>query len=292
MTVSMRCDPSKPILRAEAGRLQAEDMTGVDVIDFEMLRTDAWAALTAELDAWGEAGRPATFWWRDDDATRCGAQLSQLFAAAGAIPLALAVIPAGARDELARAVADHAAAGGRIAVLQHGYAHRNHAPPGEKNAEYGGHRPIAAMLGELAAGRAMLDSLFGEDFRPVLAPPWNRIAPPLAARLAEAGLAGLTGFGPRPAGSGATVTNTHVDIVDWRGSRGFVGDDVALGAAVSHLRARRAGLVDADEPTGLLTHHRDHDAACWQFVARVAAAVARHPAGRWVAWPAAGGEAP
>ena len=28
-----------------------------------------WPDLTAELDRWGEAGRTATLWWRDDDAT-------------------------------------------------------------------------------------------------------------------------------------------------------------------------------------------------------------------------------
>lgn len=262
-------------------------MTGVDVVVPTSTQTEPWAALAAELDAWEAAGRSATFWWRDDDATRCGERLSRLFDAAGAAPLTLAVIPAVVHDNLAVALGDHRAVGGRVSVVQHGYAHFNHAPPTEKSAEYGPHRPADVMIAELGKGREELDSLFGSVFRPILTPPWNRISPTLVSRLGEAGLAGLSTFGARPANSASTITNTHVDIIDWRGSRGFAGEERALSAAVSHLSARRTGAADADEPTGLLTHHRDHDDACWRFVDRFIAAVASHPAGLWTVGPAA-----
>ncbi|MDH3228811.1 MAG: polysaccharide deacetylase family protein [Alphaproteobacteria bacterium] len=262
-------------------------MTGVDVVVPTSSQAGPWAALTAELDAWAAEGRSATFWWRDDDATQSGERLSRLLDAAGATSLTLAVIPVPVRGDLAATLEDHRAAGGRVLVVQHGYAHVNHAPPTEKAAEYGPHRSADVMVAELSEGCETLESLFGDIFRPILTPPWNRIAPALVSRLGEAGLVGISAFGARPPGAGSTITNTHVDIIDWPGSRGFVGEEAALNAAVSHLFARRTGAADGDEPTGLLTHHKDHDDACWRFVNRFAATIASHPASLWTGGPAA-----
>ena len=36
------------------------------------------------------------------------------------------------------------------------------------------------------------------------------------------------------------------------------------------------------EPTGLMTHHRDHDAACERFVDRFVAATRDHDASQWL----------
>ena len=38
---------------------------------------------------------------------------------------------------------------------------------------------------------------------------------------------------------------------------------------ITHLRARRRGDVDADEPTGVLSHHWSHDEATWTFLERL-----------------------
>ena len=72
-------------------------------------------------------------------------------------------------------------------------------------------------------------------------------------------------------------------FIDWRGSRGFAGERQVLQAAIRHLAARRTGGAARGEPTGLLTHHRDHDEACWRFIAKFTAAVDAHPAALWVA---------
>ncbi|MEE8444993.1 MAG: hypothetical protein V3S44_06550, partial [Alphaproteobacteria bacterium] len=50
---------------------------------------------------------------------------------------------------------------------------------------------------------------------------------------------------------------------------------------IGHLAARRTGAAAAGEPTGILTHHRDHDAACWNFLDRLVGAVRSHPAAGW-----------
>jgi hypothetical protein len=241
----------------------------------------SWPALAAELSSWRAAGRKPTFWWRDDDAAAPSRGLDRLLAIAAGlrVPVALAVIPAAAETALAERLDD-----ARVSVLQHGYAHANHAPAGAKKAELGHHRPLAAMLAELAEGARRLAELFGPRSRAVLVPPWNRIDPALVLVLPGIGFAGLSTYRARPDASpafGLTLVNSHIDIVDWRAGR-FLGEAAALALAVDHLAQRRAGRADAEEATGLLTHHAVHEPAAWRFVERLIAAV-RSGGGHWLA---------
>jgi len=238
-----------------------------------------WPALTRELDAWAAAGRVATLWWRDDDAAAPCPALDRLLdlAAAYGMPLALAVIPARATDGLGPRLAGAPAA---PAILQHGFAHRNHTPDADKKCELGAHRPAADVLEELARGQARMDELFGQGWLPVMVPPWNRIAPAIARGLPGLGFRGLSTHGARAAAHpapGLLQVNTHVDIMRWPAPRGFLGEAAALALLIEHLRARRHGEVDAGEPTGLLTHHLAHDAGCWAFLARLLACLSAHP---------------
>ena len=236
----------------------------------------SWQALDAELAAWEHAGRRATVWWRDDDATRATPALDRLLELQRRhqAPLALAVIPARAERSLAERIAGSAS----VVALQHGWAHANHAPAGEGKAELGPHRPTALVLGELARGAIALDGVFGESgWRRVLVPPHNRIAPALRAALAAAGWRGLSaGLAPRPAAlPGLAEVNAHVDIMNWN-TRGFAGEEQSLGTLVAALAARRAGGTDPDEPVGLLTHHLAHDEPAWKFTDAVLARLAAH----------------
>jgi hypothetical protein len=240
--------------------------------------TDPWVALDRELDAWHAAGRVATLWWRDDDAAAPSAALDRLLAlGVGRAPIALAVVPEPTGVDLARRLATAPLA----RVLQHGWGHRNHRPPGERSAEYAADRRLDVMTAELARGRDHLRDLFGARYLPVLVPPWNRIDAAVVAALPGLGIRALSVFGPRKPGPIATV-NTHADPIAWRAGRGFVGDAKALSDIVDHLAARRAGRVDAGEPTGLLTHHRVHDDALWRFLDALLARTAAHPAARWL----------
>jgi hypothetical protein len=229
-----------------------------------------WSDLARELDAWGEAGRRASVWWRDDDALDDTSALRRLIglAAEARVPLALAVIPAGATPALAELIGDNL----HVAVLQHGLTHANHAPVGEKKAEFGAHRPVADMLGDAAIGRERLAALFGPRLAPVFVPPWNRIDPQMLPFLVHASISGLSRFKARgdvmPA-PGLIEANCHVDPIDWRGGGGFAGDGAVLTQLVGHLRARRVGEVDPDEPTGLLTHHLQADAEGWAHLEKL-----------------------
>lgn len=226
----------------------------------------SWRELDEELARWRDAGRTADFWWRDDDAMAPSKPLERLLklSRTSGVPLALAVIPGNATAELF--------SGLEASVLMHGTDHVNRAGPGEKKTEFPAAEPEAEAEARLAAARQRLAQLAGERFLPVLAPPWNRFKQSLAARLSGVGLQGLSGYGARVAAEaapGIKQVNTHVDIVDWHGTRGFVGEDLALHLAINHLAARRGGAADAGEPTGWLTHHAVHDAGSWQFLERL-----------------------
>jgi hypothetical protein len=238
-----------------------------------------WSDLAEELDQWRAAGRVATVWWRDDDATAPSPALDRLLSLQEkhAAPLTIAVIPARAEPALAQRVTGLRG----LSIVQHGWAHANHAPIGASKAELGPDRPAALVLGELARGQIVLDGLFGDWLR-FLVPPHNRIAPALARELPRAGYVGLSTYNPRRGAIAAlTQINTHIDIMNWA-TRAFGGEAAALARAVKHLRARQTGGADADEPTGLLTHHLAHDEAAWAFTDRFLTAIAGHPAARLV----------
>jgi len=238
-----------------------------------------WDDLTRELDAWHDARRVATFWWRDDDATRVTEPLERLLALAAThdAPVALAVIPRDADDCLRARLAVEA----RAWVLQHGWGHDNHAPEGRQE-EFGLHRPLPVMLDELARGWRKIAAF--DRALPVMVAPWNRMDPQVVPHLPAAGLKAVSTLGPREAAvqAGVRRTNVHVDIVDWQGTRGFMGTAAVLDQVLTHLRARRTRTVDAIEPTGLMTHHLFHDEGCWRFIGEFLGRTRRHPAVRWL----------
>jgi len=228
-----------------------------------------WRELEAALDAIARDGRAIRLWWRDDDAGRGDARLERLLELAErrALPLALAVVPVWLEaDAQARIAASPFAS-----VLQHGFAHRNHAPAGEKSCELGG-RALATIEAELRCGREMLVDAFGAAFLAVLVPPWNRLDGRLIGRLTACGFAGLSTYGRRhapEAAAGLIQINAHLDPIDWRGDRLFVGEVAAL--------ERLIAVLDPDEPIGILSHHLALDEPGWAFLDRLLGMLAAHP---------------
>jgi len=149
-------------------------------------------------------------------------------------------------------------------------------------AELGADRDLSEIGHELADGWGRLTELFGGRPLPVMVPPWNRIAPAVTAALPEWGYRGLSTYKPRPTALGLTIANTHIDIIDWVGTREFVGVEQALGDAIAHLAARREGRCDGTEPTGLLTHHLAHSDGCWRFLPEFVQRTQAHPITRWI----------
>jgi len=245
--------------------------------------TDGWQRLDDELEAWHARGLRATLWLRDDDACADSPALRRLLGLTRdyRVPVAIAAIPAVADATLVDAIARCNDA----TIVQHGYAHRNHAGPGARSAELGDERELYVRLDELAQGRDRLARAFGERFIPVLVPPWNRIADDLLPHLACTGFAGISRFGPRrqatPA-AGLREVNSHVDPIAWRRDRQFIGAKAAIERIVTHLRARRERACDADEATGFLTHHLAFDAGAWAFLDALFQHTRRHEAASWL----------
>ena len=145
-----------------------------------------WHPLDVELNHWRAESLPLPLWWRDDDAIAPTPQLDRLSELADklGLPVHLAVIPRDATPELAEYVAARAS----LVPVVHGWAHTNHAPRGEKKAEFRLDRPLDVMASDAQAGMARLRSLFGDNMRQMFVPPWNRIAPEMVQTVAKAGI--------------------------------------------------------------------------------------------------------
>jgi len=203
-----------------------------------------------------DAGIPVQFWLRDDDAVEPTPKLDQLLALADgfAVPLTLASIPAFS----GKALAERLASEERVSVAVHGWSHQNHAPTNEKKQELGLHRPTPLILDELSRGLVHLSQLHGKHFVPLLVPPWNRIDALLVKQLTAIGFRGLSTF-DKQSSNDIAVLNTHVDVIDWKGTRG--------GRTTLELEAEIVSqLQRSGEPIGILTHHLVHDDQVWGFL--------------------------
>ncbi|MBY5828451.1 polysaccharide deacetylase family protein [Rhizobium ruizarguesonis] len=236
----------------------------------------AWDPLRRELDRWQAAGRVARFWLRDDDAVEPTLALEMLMALTGEneVPLMLAVIPGLTGEALAVRLGEEA----DVAVAVHGWSHKNHAGLKAKKQELGGERPTEVVLGELREGFLLLKRLHPTRFLPVLVPPWNRIDAALIPALPGLGFAALSVYGRAKQGGPMPLLNTHVDVIDWHGTRGGRSEAELVAELVAELRDRFAG---SEEPIGVLTHHLVHDAAAWDFLSALFAVTGGHPSVRW-----------
>ncbi|KSV88257.1 polysaccharide deacetylase family protein [Sinorhizobium sp. GL28] len=243
-----------------------------------------WQRLAAELDRLEASGRPVDFWLRDDDAAEPTRALDRLLSLVDrhALPVVLAVPPAQTGEALARRLGGLA----DVSIAVHGWAHRNHAPPAEKKQELGAHRPRATVLHELELGYDRLRTLFPSGFVPMLVPPWNRIDNTLLDGLPDIGFKVLSVFGPEKP-STFKLVNTHVDVMDWRGTRGCRDHALIVSDIIARLRQVTGDVEERAEQKGrtigVLTHHLVHDEGVWTFLEKLFAATSRHPACCWLA---------
>ncbi|WP_298849676.1 polysaccharide deacetylase family protein [uncultured Ruegeria sp.] len=243
-----------------------------------------WHPLDAELDHWRAAGLSLPLWWRDDDAVAPTRQLDHLSDLAENLnlPVHLAVIP---RDATG-ALAEYAEGRPSLIPVVHGWAHTNHALNGQKKAEFRLNRTLDEMVVDAQVGMARLGALFGDNVRPMFVPPWNRIAPELIEQLPNLGYRILSTATPRKTrlvASGLEQVNTHLDPIDWRGTRGLISPETLIAQTVELLRNRRQGRTDNTEPFGVLTHHLVHDQDIWVFTEVLLRKLLRGPGTAWIA---------
>ncbi|WP_112663153.1 glycosyltransferase [Microvirga flavescens] len=220
------------------------------------------------------------FWWRDDDAVAHTSQLDRLLSLSTryATGIALASIPGKIEPSFVERVKGEQG----VDILVHGLTHRSHAPAGEKKAEFGEHRPLEFMKRDVLEGLRLTRQAFGAKALPVFVPPWNRISPSLVQSLGQLGFRGLSTFRdrtrPEPA-PGLLQINTHIDPIDWHGTRSLIEPDALIATLAAAIMRRSQGAADAEEPIGLLTHHLVHDEAVWTFCERLLDHLSRNNVG-------------
>jgi peptidoglycan/xylan/chitin deacetylase (PgdA/CDA1 family) len=217
-----------------------------------------FSEVEAEFEIWRGKGLMPRFWLRDDDAALPSAELEKLIAVVRefGIPLLLAVIPMQANASLAERLREEPL----VTPCVHGYAHRRHNAEPAPAIELG-ERPVDVVLAELSAGRDRLRQFFGDKLSGILVPPWNRIAPEVAARIHECGFTGLSTNSWHVNGTILPELNTQIDIVDW--AHGGRGHDLEW-AAAELLRRLRQARARGGAPLGILTHHLVLDSQGWQ----------------------------
>ncbi|WP_170327017.1 polysaccharide deacetylase family protein [Ruegeria arenilitoris] len=225
-----------------------------------------WRPLETELQIWRTQGLTLPLWWRDDDAVSVTPQLEKLseLSRTLGLPVHLAIIPHYADTGLVEYVGQR----DTLIPVVHGWAHQNHAPPDEKKSEFRLHRPMPDILADTHAGFERLHALFEDRLCPIFVPPWNRIAPEVVRELPGLGYRVVSTATPRKTRMpvpGLEQINTHLDPIDWRGSRGLVAPDKLITQATELLRDRREKRTDNAEPFGVLTHHLVHDPDIWTF---------------------------
>ncbi len=243
----------------------------------------AFEPLYRELDEWNFNGDEAMLWWRDDDAVSDTPALQQLLSLSIKfdLPVALAVIPDLLEDSLVRLVKDHEL----VQVLQHGVRHHNNAPDGEKKQELSRAADLDSLLTDIAQGRERLAEEFEQQFLPIMVPPWNRIDNEVIELLSRLEFLGLSCFTARTqpeAAENIWLVNAHVDIINWKKDKVFIGVADSVNQLVAHLEAKREGLADRAEPTGLMTHHLVHDQESWEYLQQLFAILDEHPAVTWL----------
>lgn len=228
--------------------------------------SNIWAPLDTEFDAWRAADLRLPFWWRDDDAFHVTPELELLNALSekSGIDVYLAVIPSKLQPDLPTYVEGH----NNLIPVTHGYAHQDHTPAGVKKCEFASDRDDDSVTRELGAGKQIMAEGFGENFVPMFVPPWNRFGNDHKFKLKTLGYKGFSTYGPRRnrwSKRGMEQINTHVDPINWRGSRSLDDPAQIIARMVEQLAARRTGQADNSEPYGYLTHHKAHDADIWAF---------------------------
>jgi predicted glycosyltransferase/broad specificity phosphatase PhoE len=233
--------------------------------------SDQW--LAPLLEALDESSRPATFFFRDDDAGWDDGRLRDLvdvFEAARA-PIDLAVIPGALEAPLAHRLSEMWESGS-VRLHQHGWRHESHEPDG-RACEFGPSRSAAEQRRDIVLGRERLTSLLGPRLDPVFTPPWNRCTADTGRALASLGLT---------LSREHRATTLHVPglvelpiCVDWlKRRRGQRLPIQAIGALLGEA-------VRGNGPVGVMLHHAAMGRDDRARLAQLLDLVARHRAAEW-----------
>ncbi|MBI4352190.1 MAG: DUF2334 domain-containing protein [Elusimicrobia bacterium] len=196
-----------------------------------------------------------TFFLRCDDVTKPDRAFLRAFAPlkAAGLPLSCAVIPAQAGAALASFFRAENAAGARLEALQHGFRHAEHAGNKYLKHEFGPSRAYGLQRADIAAGKKLMEKLFGGLSQPVFVPPFHVYNSDTLKALAALGFKGLSASRrlkrlPR----GLAFLGTGVTVNEY---------DLGLKPrplSPNLLRSRTlAAIKEGKKPAGIYFHHAD-----------------------------------
>lgn len=219
----------------------------------------ALVKVEAELARWRSLRARPRLWWRDDDVRTPSPALDRLLTLAAGRPLALAVIPDGALEDLAKRIGREK----NVSIGQHGVDHTNRRPPGQTPSEYPSPPSAEQVSARILVAR---DRLLDAGLKPSFyTPPWNAVDPHLSKAVLRAGIPVLSAGAETPVYADLLSLPAEVDVLRWKGPPRFKGALRVMSALNRALAARRLS-GDLARPVGLLTHHLDHDAETWRFL--------------------------
>ena len=193
---------------------------------------------------------PIAFFFRNDDVGWEDARLFELVDvfARYEVPIDLAVIPKSVSPEtaagLGKVVAERPES---LAIHQHGFAHVNHEQTGRK-CEFGESRSSELQHADIAAGKELLNDLFGPITDPIFTPPWNRCTASTAASLRDEGFTLLSRDITARQFNTANLMELPVSI-DWFGHR----KNVRL--TPNEIGSSLGAAVTSQASVGVMLHH-------------------------------------
>lgn len=264
---------------------------------------DVWGAARHELDCWTDSGLTAKLWVRDDDAFETSENLERLrdFATRHNIRIGLAVIPGKILPSLTDFLGNNMQ---QFYPMCHGWKHVNHNR-GNRPGEFGPDRPFSNMIMDAQSALSLFSGHFGA-LKAIFVPPFNRVTPAMVKALPNIGFFGVSlmpnylerkmlQLGSRltwsrviklPDFSGSPRIDVHLDMINWK-TRTARETKTIVNHLVRQLHGRRLGLLAADTPIGLLTHHLAHNERIWRTCDEAVEVLQSHKAvefidvGRW-----------
>ena len=225
----------------------------------------SWQALDEEAARWREAGRTAELWWRDDDAADAGPALDRLLDAPSRTTRCRCRLRSCRRTPHRRwpivsppsRASTCCSTATPISTMPRRVKRRpSSARTGRPWSCWASWAPAGwRWNGCSAAGRSASWCRPGTASRPAWCRPCRRSASrPVDLRRRARRVHPVRGL---------LQVNTHADLIDWKGGRGFAGEAAVLGALVAALAHAR---TVSDEPVGLLSHHLAMDGGAWDFL--------------------------
>jgi len=235
-----------------------------------------FAPLQRELTRWQAAGHHATFWIRDDDATRMSPEFERLLTLQKkySLPMAISVIPKWCGLQLPRIIRDRP----DMIVLQHGWSHENHASQPGQHSEFAENRSPDEIQQDLIMGRTRLEILYGDQFIPGFVPPWNHIAPVHMPLFRDYQF--ISGRNCMEGMAGMKTLHVHLDVLRWGDRPRFRGKRKIIRELCKELRGRRESGKNA--PLGIQLHHLVMDRASWRFTDQLIGTLAAHSAAQFL----------